>query len=148
MTDHSVFVWAANLMSSHPILIWRSHALRHRDRPGRMFLPPRAGVVGSAAVPVATSATAQWADPAQALAFLDAHRQPGEDVFGGVRVVRRNETIHPPCSTGVSTHVAGRPPIGPAEPSEEARARTQETVSADSTAPARPTSPRPCRSQT
>ncbi|MDO5629381.1 MAG: M48 family metallopeptidase [Mobilicoccus sp.] len=100
VTDRSLFIWVVNLLGSHPILIWRGHALRHRDRAGSLFFAPRAGVGAQPSLPVPRTATADWADPAQALAFLDAHPQ-GEDVFGGVRVARRAEAIRPtPCLDG------------------------------------------------
>src|SRR6478735_3964448 len=46
MADRAVnepgfFVWAVNASSSHPVLLWRMHALRDRRRPGRLLWRPR-----------------------------------------------------------------------------------------------------------
>jgi Zn-dependent protease with chaperone function len=41
VTEPGFFVWVANAVSSHPVLLWRMHALRDRRRPGRLLWRPR-----------------------------------------------------------------------------------------------------------
>lgn len=74
-------VWGA----SHPVPTWRTHALRDRNRPGRIMLRPKesaawfppAGAHGS-------QHSATWPTPAQVLAHLDSSkpRVPSEEQFG------------------------------------------------------------------
>jgi Zn-dependent protease with chaperone function len=40
-TERGFFVWWVNGLASHPVLVWRSHALRDRRRPGRLLWRPR-----------------------------------------------------------------------------------------------------------
>jgi Zn-dependent protease with chaperone function len=40
-TETGFFVWWVNALASHPVLVWRSHALRDRRRPGRLLWRPR-----------------------------------------------------------------------------------------------------------
>jgi Zn-dependent protease with chaperone function len=40
-TERGFFVWLVNALASHPVLLWRSHALRDRRRPGRLLWRPR-----------------------------------------------------------------------------------------------------------
>lgn len=40
-TERGFFVWLVNALASHPVLVWRSHALRDRSRPGRLLWKPR-----------------------------------------------------------------------------------------------------------
>ena len=71
-------VWGA----SHPVPTWRTHALRDRNRPGRIMLRPKesaawfppAGAHGS-------QHSATWPTPAQVLAHLDSSkpRIPSEE---------------------------------------------------------------------
>lgn len=39
-TERGFFVWTVNAASSHPVLAWRSHALRDRSAPGRLLWRP------------------------------------------------------------------------------------------------------------
>jgi len=41
-TGRGFFVWFVNALASHPVLVWRSHALRDRRRPGRLLWRPKA----------------------------------------------------------------------------------------------------------
>jgi len=41
VTEPGFFVWAANALSTHPVLLWRMHALRDRRRPGRLLWRPQ-----------------------------------------------------------------------------------------------------------
>jgi len=41
-TERGFFVWLVNALASHPVLVWRSHALRDRRRPGRLLWRPTA----------------------------------------------------------------------------------------------------------
>lgn len=108
VVDRSLFIVAVNLVASHPILTWRSHALRHRDHPGAMFVRPAFGVLAAPSLPPAASRTSRWADPAAALAFLDAHPQPGRDEFGGVQVRHRAQAARPtPVLDGSSRDALG-----------------------------------------
>jgi Zn-dependent protease with chaperone function len=40
-TERGFFVWLVNALATHPVLVWRSHALRDRRRPGRLLWRPR-----------------------------------------------------------------------------------------------------------
>ena len=40
-TERGFFVWLVNALASHPVLVWRSHALRDRRRPGRLLWRPK-----------------------------------------------------------------------------------------------------------
>ena len=37
VTEPGFFVWVTNATASHPVLLWRMHALRDRRRPGRLL---------------------------------------------------------------------------------------------------------------
>ncbi len=39
--ERGFFVWLANALASHPVLLWRGQALRDRSRPGRLLWRPR-----------------------------------------------------------------------------------------------------------
>jgi Zn-dependent protease with chaperone function len=41
VTEPGFFVWVTNASASHPVLLWRMHALRDRRRPGRLLWRPR-----------------------------------------------------------------------------------------------------------
>ncbi|MDN5791103.1 MAG: M48 family metallopeptidase [Micrococcales bacterium] len=41
VTEPGLFVWLTNALASHPVLLWRMHALRDRRRPGRLLWRPR-----------------------------------------------------------------------------------------------------------
>jgi Zn-dependent protease with chaperone function len=41
VTEPGFFVWVTNAAASHPVLLWRMHALRDRRRPGRLLWRPR-----------------------------------------------------------------------------------------------------------
>lgn len=41
VTEPGFFVWATNAGASHPVLLWRMHALRDRRRPGRLLWRPK-----------------------------------------------------------------------------------------------------------
>jgi Zn-dependent protease with chaperone function len=41
VTEPGFFVWVTNATASHPVLLWRMHALRDRRRPGRLLWRPR-----------------------------------------------------------------------------------------------------------
>ncbi len=41
VTEPGFFVWVTNALASHPVLLWRMHALRDRRRPGRLLWRPR-----------------------------------------------------------------------------------------------------------
>jgi Zn-dependent protease with chaperone function len=38
--ERGFFVWLVNALASHPVLLWRSHALRDRRHPGRLLWRP------------------------------------------------------------------------------------------------------------
>ena len=40
-TERGFFVWLVNALASHPVLVWRMHALRDRRRPGRLLWRPK-----------------------------------------------------------------------------------------------------------
>lgn len=40
-TERGFFVWLVNGLASHPVLVWRMHALRDRRRPGRLLWRPK-----------------------------------------------------------------------------------------------------------
>src|SRR6476469_8016966 len=41
VTEPGFFVWFTNAVASHPVLLWRIHALRDRRRPGRLLWRPK-----------------------------------------------------------------------------------------------------------
>ncbi len=41
VTEPGFFVWVTNAVASHPVLLWRIHALRDRRRPGRLLWRPK-----------------------------------------------------------------------------------------------------------
>jgi Zn-dependent protease with chaperone function len=41
ITEPGFFVWVANAVATHPVLLWRMHALRDRRRPGRLLWRPK-----------------------------------------------------------------------------------------------------------
>ncbi|WP_229674779.1 M48 family metallopeptidase [Terrabacter tumescens] len=41
VTEPGFFVWVTNAAASHPVLLWRMHALRDRRRPGRLLWRPK-----------------------------------------------------------------------------------------------------------
>ena len=41
VTEPGFFVWVTNASASHPVLLWRMHALRDRRRPGRLLWRPK-----------------------------------------------------------------------------------------------------------
>ncbi|MFC3806109.1 M48 family metallopeptidase [Terrabacter sp. MAHUQ-38] len=41
VTEPGFFVWISNATGTHPVLLWRMHALRDRRRPGRLLWRPR-----------------------------------------------------------------------------------------------------------
>jgi Zn-dependent protease with chaperone function len=41
VTEPGFFVWVTNALSTHPVLLWRMHALRDRRKPGRLLWRPR-----------------------------------------------------------------------------------------------------------
>lgn len=41
VTEPGLFVWLTNALASHPVLLWRMHALRDRRRPGHLLWRPR-----------------------------------------------------------------------------------------------------------
>jgi hypothetical protein len=41
VTEPGFFVWLTNALASHPVLLWRMHALRDRRRPGRLLWRPK-----------------------------------------------------------------------------------------------------------
>ena len=41
VTEPGFFVWVTNASATHPVLLWRMHALRDRRRPGRLLWRPR-----------------------------------------------------------------------------------------------------------
>lgn len=38
--ERGFFVWLVNLLAGHPVLTWRSWALRDRTKHGKLFRPP------------------------------------------------------------------------------------------------------------
>ncbi|MEO5745656.1 MAG: M48 family metallopeptidase, partial [Terracoccus sp.] len=42
IVEPGFFVWVANATASHPVLVWRMHALRDRRTPGRLLWRPKA----------------------------------------------------------------------------------------------------------
>jgi len=85
LTEKGLFLWAANVSTTHPILTWRAQALRDRTVPGSLFLRPKAQPMVTPSVPAGSDPTAIWATPQEALAFLDAFPATGPaNQFGRV----------------------------------------------------------------
>lgn len=89
-TEKGLWVHIVNWQASHPVLTWRTHALRDRSRPGHLWLRP--GLFGSpgatyaAALPAGSSFSGRYPTPQEALDMLnraDALRPTGTtDQFG------------------------------------------------------------------
>lgn len=41
VVEKGFFVWLGNLLGTHPVLTWRSHALQFRNEPGAIFFKPK-----------------------------------------------------------------------------------------------------------
>ena len=84
-TEGYLFVWASNLMSTHPVLLWRAQALRDRTQPGRLWWKPKNQLRVVQSLPSGSDPTAAYPTPREALAFLDEFPPPpGPSRFGRV----------------------------------------------------------------
>ena len=84
-TEKGLFVWATNIASTHPILLWRAQALRDRTQPGRLFLRPKGNPGGIPSLPGGSDPTDRYPNPNEALEFLEAFPPKGTvSQFGAV----------------------------------------------------------------
>ena len=84
-TEGYLFVWATNLLSTHPVLAWRAQALRDRTLPGRLWWKPRNRLTVVQSLPAGSDATDAYPTPREALDFLDTFPPPpGPSRFGRV----------------------------------------------------------------
>lgn len=83
-TEKGLWLHIVNWRASHPVLTWRTHALRDRSRPGHLWLRP--GLLGSpgasysSALPAGSSFSGPYPTPEEALDLLaraDAGRPAG-----------------------------------------------------------------------
>ncbi len=82
--EKGLFVWASNVASSHPILLWRAQALRDRSQPGRIFLRPKGNPSGTPSLPGGSDPTPLYPTPREALHFIDQYPPKGSPQFGAV----------------------------------------------------------------
>ena len=80
VNDQGFAIWIINLISTHPVLTWRAHALRNRHEPGRLFWRPRFNPPSAppSLIP-SQEPPAQWPDPIQATGFMDEQKPAWED---------------------------------------------------------------------
>ncbi|OFP53091.1 peptidase M48 [Rothia sp. HMSC069C01] len=80
VNDQGFAIWLINLISTHPVLTWRAHALRNRHEPGRLFWRPRFNPPSAppSLIP-SQEPPAQWPDPIQATGFMDEQKPAWED---------------------------------------------------------------------
>ncbi|VEJ30550.1 heat shock protein HtpX [Rothia dentocariosa] len=80
VNDQGFAIWLINLISTHPVLTWRAHALRNRHEPGRLFWRPQFNPPSAppSLVP-SQEPPAQWPDPIQATGFMDEQKPAWED---------------------------------------------------------------------
>lgn len=121
-TEKGFWLHLANWRSSHPIITWRTHALRDRSRHGALWLRPRQAAYPSI-LPPASDLSTRYPTPGDALAMLDHTsrlRAPGARTqfgrFPGVSYddeppVRQVQTAPPLGTTG--GQAPGQPPAGP-----------------------------------
>lgn len=84
VTERGFWLHIAAWRTSHPVLTWRSHALRDRSRPGRLMVRPKQGILAGPISPVGREGSGAWPTPGQVLAFMDATRPQAaaEEQFG------------------------------------------------------------------
>lgn len=74
-TEKGLWLHIVNWRASHPVLTWRTHALRDRSRPGHLWLRP--GLLGSpgagfpTAMPAGSDFSGRYLTPDEALGLLD-----------------------------------------------------------------------------
>ncbi|GAB3708246.1 M48 family metallopeptidase [Mariniluteicoccus flavus] len=107
--EKGLFVWCANLASTHPVLTWRAHALRDRSRPGHLFTSPSFQPYGAAALPAGGEPTKRYPHPDEALAYLDTFPPQGPPQFGANFPVPLpgQEIAAPPSAYGQRTLQTG-----------------------------------------
>lgn len=81
-SERGLFVWCANLASTHPVLTWRAQALRDRSRAGSLFTVPKFQPYGPPALPPGGRPTKEAPSPAEALDYLDTFPPLGPPQFG------------------------------------------------------------------
>ncbi|NYI72019.1 Zn-dependent protease with chaperone function [Naumannella cuiyingiana] len=80
--ERSLWTWLVNLMQSHPVLTWRTQALRDRSKPGALFWPPKFVPSGIPSLPSGSAPTRDWPDPYESLVFLQTYPPAGPPQFG------------------------------------------------------------------
>ncbi|MDO5051313.1 MAG: M48 family metalloprotease, partial [Pseudoclavibacter sp.] len=110
VTERGLFPFLVNLLASHPVLSWRTHALLDRSRPGNLFLRPRRPLASGQSLPSGSSATVTWAAPAQAADFLEQYEAGRPDHFGGV------EPLPAPAPAPQTPELDGRWRLSPSAP--------------------------------
>ena len=79
VTDGGLAVWFVNLISSHPVLTWRAHAIRNRQEPGRLFWRPTYNPPSVPALIPSSEPVPLWPDPLQADAFMQEQKPAWEN---------------------------------------------------------------------
>ena len=79
VTDGGLAVWFVNLISSHPVLTWRAHAIRNRQEPGRLFWRPTYNPPSVPALIPSSEPVLLWPDPLQADAFMQEQKPAWEN---------------------------------------------------------------------
>lgn len=74
VTDKGLAVWFVNLLSSHPVLTWRAHAIRNRQEPGRLVWRPTYNPPASHSLIPASEPVPMWPDPLQSDAFMQEQK--------------------------------------------------------------------------
>lgn len=74
VTDGGLAVWFVNLVSSHPVLTWRAHAIRNRQEPGRLFWRPTYNPPSVPTLIPSSEPVSLWPDPLQADSFMQEQK--------------------------------------------------------------------------
>lgn len=75
--EKGAFVWLTNALATHPVLTWRSWALRDRSRHGNLFIPPSWTAVQAVPSPYAQSPATGQIPVGSAQTPPPATTQPG-----------------------------------------------------------------------
>lgn len=114
-TEPGFFVWVVNALASHPVLLWRMHALRDRRRPGRLLWRPKEpwlwqqrvdpsayslpSMVGFTPTPPPPALPAGGADPHQVVGSGSPSRTDDDSVYAAGRAFADSPGLAPPPLT-------------------------------------------------
>lgn len=118
-TEKGFWLHITNLTSTHPIITWRTHALRDRTRSGRLFLRPKKRLFAPD-LPSGYTFSGRYPSPDEAMALILKARSEGrvlaEEQFGrypfssnlNSQSMRANQ-IRPPANYAQDPEVSRKP---------------------------------------